>query len=263
MSAPHPIAAGDVQLWHARVPPQDDPALASRHMALLTPEERAQHTRFMFEKDRRRYLLTRALVRTVLSRYAPVAPEDWRFQANAHGRPAIANDDALARRLCFNLSHTDALVVLAVTAGREIGIDVESTQRHAPLEVADRFFSPQESAALRRLPAGDQPARFWELWTFKESYIKARGMGLAIPLDRFSFALDAPGDLSIAFEPGFDDTPARWQFRQFRLHGEFLVGVCAGTSPPGDLHFSATEVVPLHADTPSACVFTRRSGGLA
>jgi len=266
MSAMRAIAADEIHLWHARVPEQEDAALAARHLALLTPDERQQHGRFAFERDRRRYLLTRALVRTVLSRYAPVAPPDWRFEPNAHGRPAIVDDHPPARGLRFNLSHTDTFVVLAVTAGREIGIDVESTRRNAPLEVADRFFSAHESAALRRLPEAEQPARFWELWTFKESYIKARGMGLSIPLHSFSFELETPGDLSLSFEAGFetdiDNTPSCWQFWQFRLHAEFLVGVCAATTPPGPVRFTAAEVVPLREDTASALAFTRRSSGL-
>ncbi len=103
-------------------------------------------------KDQRRYLVTRALVRTVLSRYAAVRPEDWAFSAGAHGRPAICAP-RLAPPLEFNISHAADLVMLGVTSGRTLGIDTESIEsRTFDIDGLDRYFAPEESAALLSLP---------------------------------------------------------------------------------------------------------------
>jgi 4'-phosphopantetheinyl transferase len=253
------LAPHQVHLWHAFTPQQDE-ALNARQLSLLTPDERTRMARFHFERDRHRYLITRALVRSVLSRYAPIEPEAWTFEPGPHGRPYITNPHPLAQALRFNLSHTDGLVVLAVTTGREVGVDTESMARTAPLEVADRFFSKREAEALRALPASDQAHRFWELWTFKESYIKARGLGLSLPLSKFSFQLDDDAaQVDIGFEPGLDDSPARWRFWQLRPDANHLVALCleacASAQP---VEFQCKTVQPLHSLAPLAFELTRQ-----
>ncbi len=149
-------------------------------------------------------------MRTVLSKYADVAPEAWRFVTNEYGRPEI-DEPADARWLKFNLSHTNGLIAMIVARDREVGVDVEDRERSGQLlEVADRFFSPSEVEALHALPEEERLDRFFLYWTLKESYIKARGMGLAIPLAQFSFGVDA--DITIDFDPKLNDDPNRWQF---------------------------------------------------
>src|SRR5690606_33310169 len=100
--------------------------------------------------------------------------------------------------LVFNLSHTDGLIACAVSRGREVGVDVEWLDRRGgDIDVADRFFSRYEVQALYAQPPERRRDRFFRYWTLKESYIKARGMGLALPLDRFSFELDRGGAITI------------------------------------------------------------------
>jgi 4'-phosphopantetheinyl transferase len=181
---------------------------------LLTTDEHARMARFVFEHDRDAFLLTRALVRTTLSRYAGVAPADWRFIANVHGRPEILDRPAAVPDLRFNLSHTDGLIACAVTIGREVGVDVEHTSRHLTHDIAGRFFAPAEVTDLRSVPADQQPRTFFDYWTLKEAYIKARGFGLALPLADFAFKLDPPHSPAISFEPALDDDPRTWQFVQ-------------------------------------------------
>ncbi|MGN8082322.1 4'-phosphopantetheinyl transferase family protein [Variovorax sp. 22077] len=263
------IDAHQVHLWHLYVPEQDDPAdhHAVNHalMALLTPEEREKHGRFHFARDRRRYLMTRGLIRSLLSRYVPqVAPADWRFENNEYGRPRIADAPAQGRHIRFNISHSASLVVTAVAAEREVGVDVEHTARNAPLEIAGHFFSPKEAQALQQLPAVQQPSRFWDLWTLKESYIKARGMGLSIPLDRFSFDLDGSGSEAIGFEHGLEgDSADRWQFWRMQPDDAHAVALCLERARDG----SEPRIVCLRATPLLASVeefqgtVTRRSAG--
>ena len=114
----------------------------------------------------------------------------------------------------FNLSHSRGRIVLLVGRNRLFGIDVEETGRvRKSIDIADRFFSRKEAQALSALPDDAKPLRFIEYWTLKEAYIKARGMGLRLPLDQFSFELESSdGEISISFGPRITDRPSRWWF---------------------------------------------------
>jgi len=244
------IDAHQVHLWHLYVPEQDDPAGDAAIMALLTTEEREKHGRFHFARDRRRHLMTRGLIRSLLSRYVPqVAPADWRFENNEYGRPRIANALPQAQRIRFNISHSASLVVAALAVEREVGVDVEHMARNAPLEVAGHFFSAKEAQALQQLPAAQQPSRFWDLWTLKESYIKARGMGLSIPLDRFSFDLDGSGSQAIGFGHALEDDDATgWQFWRLQPDDAHAVALCLERARDGrEARILCLKATPLLA----------------
>ena len=227
-----------------------DPLLINRYHRLLTPEEAKKQARFHFPRHRHQYLVTRALVRTVLSRYASVTPESWLFEENAYGRPHIAASHEMSW-LRFNLSHTDGLIACAVTRDGEIGVDVENILRGGDLvQIADRFFSPAEVADLHGVPSDRQEDRFFDYWTLKESYIKARGMGLSIPLGDFSFHLsDAHDDIRISISATQNDDPARWQFRQWRFGTEHKISLCL-ESPAQDFYARKSLVTPLSHDEP-------------
>lgn len=213
------------------------------YRALLSPEEHERMTRLVFDRDRRRFLLTRALVRTTLSRYAPVAPADWQFIANVHGRPEILDRQRGVPDLRFNLSHTDGLVACAVTIGREVGIDVEHIGRRLTHDVAGRFFAPREVSNLHALPADEQQKVFFDYWTLKEAYIKARGFGLALPLGDFAFTLAPPAPPAITFEPSLPDDPATWQFVQDWPAPHHRLGLAVRRDGP-DLPVRIRFVVP-------------------
>lgn len=205
------LSEGEAHVWYAWTASCDTPPLRAYYRSLLNSEERERFERIAFEPLKLEYLVTRALCRTVLSAYANLPPRCWRFRANSYGRPEIDAGDALPR-LRFNLSNASSLVACVVTRTADAGIDVEDIGRSGEtVSIADHYFSPQELRALHALPAERRRRRFFELWTLKESYIKARGMGLSIPLDQFSFVLPGP-PICIAFEPSLPDMAADWQF---------------------------------------------------
>ncbi len=236
----------EAHLWVARPGEIRDPELLVAYDALLTVDEREKVARYRFEKDRHTGLVTRALLRTVLSRYAPVSPKDWRFVANEYGRPEI-QEPREERSLRFNLSHTLGLVVCLVSRDREVGVDVEDRTRGGELlDVADRFFSPLEVKALRALPPEEQMDRFFLYWTLKESYIKARGMGLALSLSAFSFDLDRPGNgVRILFDPSLEDDPARWQFSAFSYGRRHAIAAGVESKSGSEVRIVLRETVPL------------------
>lgn len=239
-------ASGIIDLWWYAYEATTDPALLARHAALMTPEETARHDRFVSARDRALFLATRALVRTTLSRYAAVDPTAWRFGTHGNGKPHI-DTPALAVPLHFNLSNTHGLIVCAVsTTFAMIGVDTEPLdRRNASVNLAHRYFSPIEEADLRALPESQHQRRFLSYWTLKESYIKARGLGLAIPLDQFSFLFDRDG-ISIAFDPRIGDDPAQWRFALMEAEPNHLVAV-GGRTGNRDWVLRGAGVVPLAA----------------
>jgi 4'-phosphopantetheinyl transferase len=204
----------DVDVWFVRSDEVRDPAVLARCAAALTPDERERHDRFLFAKDRHQFLVTRGTIRTLLGACLDVDPAACRFEADRYGRPSLTHPDGAA--ITFNISHTAGLVACAIARAGEIGVDVEDTSRARHADVPRRFFSTAEADALAALPAHERQVRFYEYWTLKEAYIKARGMGLSLPLDGFSMLLDGGGSPRIRFLPSLPDDPASWQFAQFR-----------------------------------------------
>jgi 4'-phosphopantetheinyl transferase len=193
-------------------------SLLQRFGGLLTKEELDRVGRPSIESRRREVLLTRMLVRTTLSRYADVDPKDWRFKIGERGRPFIEHPS-----LDFNLSHTEGMIVCLVAALPGIGVDVEFLPRKNDTgRVADHFFAPQEKAGL--------PERFFDYWTLKEAYIKARGKGLALPLDGFWFDIFAEEPM-ISFDERIPDDPSLWRFETVRLSDRHLCSVALPMGP--------------------------------
>lgn len=254
----------DIDIWLTYYDEIDDDRQLARLRLLLSDEELAQESRFYFADDRKRYLVTRAMVRMLLSRYAPIAPEDWAFSRNAYGRPviarAIADAEHQARGLSFNLSHTRGLIALAISRGRELGVDVENiAARSVSLDVAEHFFSPVEVAELSCVAPERQQDRFFEYWTFKESYIKARGMGLSLPLDRFSFRFPHQGAVSISIDPDLQDRADRWSFWQCRPTSQHLMAICAERGVDDAPTIAMRKYTPLSDEMPVIAPFLRRS----
>ncbi len=204
------LAPGEVHVWLTTPETIVEPVLLATYAAWMNPEETARHTRFMFARHRQQFLVARALVRTTLSRYVDLEPAAWRFTNNQWGRPDIDAGHGPGD-LRFNLSHTDGLVAVAMARG-ELGVDVEDTWRRSHTDqIAEHFFAPAEVAALRALPPERQHGRFFELWTLKEAYIKARGMGLAIALHSFAYALEG-SRIGITIDDTHGDVAEGWQF---------------------------------------------------
>lgn len=233
-----------VEVWAVR---QDAPAVRDRlpaYESLLTDDERLRARRFMQVADRERFVIGRALARTLLSRFADVPPRAWSIVIDGRGRPELGALPAGVPDLRFNLTHTDGLIACAVAEGREVGVDVENVNRRLfHDDVPERFFSAREVADLRAQPRDRQPLVFFDYWTLKESYIKARGLGLALPLGQFSFLLAADQPPRIAFAPELDDDPATWQFAQFWPSDRHRMAVAVRRTGP-DLPIQVTEVVP-------------------
>lgn len=232
--------------------PEDitDPGLLGRYQALLSDDELAQMARFYYARHRHQYLLTRALVRTSLSNYYPVNPAAWKFSKNDYGKPEICHPD-IDLPIQFNLSHTNGLILCGITRNNAIGVDVEDTQRTTRAALADlsSYFSMQEIEDLNRLPTQQQMLRFFDYWTLKESYIKARGMGLAIPLRQFSFHFVTDRLTRFSIDPQLKDDADQWRFWRIALTTRYRIAVATRTEN-NQFTVKGLKSVPLKEDEP-------------
>ncbi len=220
--------AGVVHLWIAPEW-QLDASVEARYRQLMSAEERESEQRFLVEGARRLHVLARGLQRTVLASCLPGAePAALAFVKNAHGRPALAPPFD-ASGIEFNIAHTEGMVVMAVCAGMQPGVDIENFGKQAPLAAARRHFSDAEVAALEALPAEEQSGRFLRLWTLKEAYLKATGVGIAAGLATVSFHFEGGG--KCRFECAADPDASRWQFQQYALAPDHVVALACPTGP--------------------------------
>lgn len=234
-----PLAADAVHVWYLQPELATDRGLLDRYERLLSADEASRRGRFVQPEDAHLYLVSHALLRLTLSRYFEAPPDSWQFEVGEFGRPQIAAPDK-ATELQFNLTHTRGLAACAVRYSGPIGVDAENSDRaSAGMDLAARYFSPQELADLRAAPLAERAGRFFDYWTLKEAYLKARGTGLSLPLDGFSIDLGGAGPqrgvapISISFEPRMADDPAWWQFALFHPTPRHALAV-ALRRPPGE-----------------------------
>ncbi|MEE2728859.1 MAG: 4'-phosphopantetheinyl transferase superfamily protein [Candidatus Latescibacterota bacterium] len=217
------IGNGHVHIWYVDLSAAD--TCVPTPESVLSLDERARAARVVQGENRRRFVVSRAVLRCLLSQYAEVAPEQLRFDYGPHGKPELAST-GLAPGLGFNMSHSGDVILYAVARGRSIGIDVEHERpRSNFMRIAERFFSVEEYEALHAFPDRDRPSAFFRCWTRKEAYVKARGDGIAAGLDTFSVSMDEEPCLLRS-----DEGPAevaRWSMADIVVEDGYVSTLCA------------------------------------
>jgi 4'-phosphopantetheinyl transferase len=189
-AGPVPLVSGEVHVWRTSLALTS--AEESQRMATLSSDERERARRFLVAPARAQFVAARSALRAILGGYLGRPPEEVRFVLGPIGKPALADADS---PLFFNLSHSREVALVAVTDRDEIGVDVEHVRDMASRDaLAERFFHPNEVAALRALSPELRADGFFNAWTRKEAFLKATGKGISYGIDRVEVTL-APGDL--------------------------------------------------------------------
>lgn len=235
------MPADSIHVWSLALDTITEPQW-SAFAAILDEGERHRAGQFHFDNGRQAFIAAHALVRCLLSHMDGRAPGLWRFAAEQGGKP-YAIDSALA----FSLSHSRGMVAVAATAAGRIGVDLEPLARRFDIRIANRYFAPEETAALQAIPDDLERAEYFiRLWTLKESFVKATGKGLSQPLDAFAFVSLDPVRLAIHDHDIGD--PASWMFWQHSEDG-YVLAVSAelpfGARPPSIVHRSASQLSGL------------------
>lgn len=189
----------------------------------LSTDEQAQAERFRIERERHQFIAAHGVLRRLLGAYLQIEPRRLWFEHGPYGKPALKDDPAL----CFNLARSSGLALIAATRGREVGVDVELLRPDlAGLPIAAQFFSPFEVEALRALPEAQRVEGFFNAWTRKAAYVKARGQGLSFALKSFDVSL-APGQPARLLRTRPDpDEARRWSLHAL-TPAEGFVGALA------------------------------------
>lgn len=198
--------------------------------ACLSPDERARASRFRFPEDHRDYIAAHALLRALLSARYGGGPERWQFAADALGKPRVTGQpDEVAPGI--SLSHCRGLVACAAAASTLLGVDVEAIDRAVDVaDIAQRHFSKTEAADVAAQDRAHQTVRFIELWTLKEAFAKATGLGLSQPLDTVTFDLSDTGKILVG---GIANAREEWTFALYEpIHGYRLAVAVHAKAPP-------------------------------
>ncbi len=215
---PRELGADEVHVWQAKL----DDHEASGLRVLLAADEIARADRFHFAKDRDHFIVARALLRKLLAAYLGADAAELRFAYAEKGKPSL---DGPPGAVNFNLAHSGGRALYAFTRARELGVDLEFIREDLESEkIAGRFFSAAEVATLERVPLELRKQAFFECWTRKEAYIKARGDGLSLPLDEFDVSF--PGEPAALLrnhkEP---EEAARWTMRSLRAPSGYVAAL--------------------------------------
>jgi 4'-phosphopantetheinyl transferase len=191
-----------IQLHYASLELLDDKHFWAHIFSWLSLQEQTRYGRFVSKQQASQFLLARALLRSQLTKQVPtVQPHEWVFVMDEQGKPMLG-DEFSYLDIHFNLSHSEGLVVLALAVGYveklELGVDIECIHRSVfSLALSKRYFSECECADLIKLNGKQQSQRITQLWTLKESYLKASGLGITVPLNKVRFGFEKDSDLNI------------------------------------------------------------------
>jgi 4'-phosphopantetheinyl transferase len=227
MRASHTLSGNEVHVWEGSL--DRPPEAVERFRALLSGDELERAARFRFERHRSHYVVGRGLLRALLAGYVGAHPAALRFEYGEFDKPALAESD-----LHFNLAHSGAVVLFALTRAGEVGIDVELEEtRPRDERLAERFFSPAEVATLLSLPRPERSRAFLRCWTRKEAFLKARGDGLQLALDTFDVSL-APGQpVAVTRTEWSSSEPTEWSLSDLSdEHAGYIAALAIRTAAP-------------------------------
>ena len=203
------LPSDEVHVWRVFFDREESPI--NKLAQTLSEDERLKAERFYFQKDQRRFVVTHGILRNILGRYLKIEPKRLKFSYGRHGKPTLAGATD-GHSLCFNMSHSHSLALFVFTWGHKIGVDVEYVRPMTDAEeIAQRFFSPQENAVFRTVPAGKKLEAFFNCWTRKEAFLKAIGDGLSRSLDSFEVSLFPGKPARLLSVEGDPQEASRWR----------------------------------------------------
>ena len=217
-----------VQVWTIDL--ESNCPLVTDFRGLLSKDEIARADKFLFEKGRNEFTITRGALRTLMGSYLGVAPTELRFSYSAHGKPGLEGDFRNAAE--FNVSHSDGMAIVCIAQQSRLGVDVEKVRLDFEHQrIAERFFSDHEREQLRHLPAREIPYAFFRCWTRKEAFIKALGEGLSHPLHQFDVELRAEEPARLLSTRPNAAEASRWLVFDIPVPAGYLAALAMEDSP--------------------------------
>ncbi|MGD9162336.1 MAG: 4'-phosphopantetheinyl transferase superfamily protein [Desulfobacteraceae bacterium] len=213
---------GEVHVWCIHL---DMSSMQIQQMeAILSDDELAKAHRFHFDTHRRRYIARHGMLRKVLSKYLYLDPGQIQFNYRPLGKPTLAcfkNHTPL----CFNLSHSNELALLAITFNRSIGVDIEFKRSNTDLaSIAKHYLSPYEYELIKSLSSNHRIDTFFDLWTLKEAYLKATGEGIG-GLEKVEFSMSSYDPPQVIINKENTNTSNNWTISQLMPSQGYTAGL--------------------------------------
>ena len=216
--------------------------LREEYDSILSSKERDFSKQIIIQDEKDLYVSARALLRTLLYRYTNLPTLEWHFEKNSFGRPYITHPQQ-HRNIRFNISHTSGLVACSISTSHEVGVDIESILQNRNFHKISRdFFSEQEANSLNSIPPHEVKHLFYTYWTLKEAYLKARGIGLSLPLSSFWFELSMFP--RIFFSSECKDTSKNWRFISKSITNKHLLALAIRTNSTADINVRVYQAQP-------------------
>lgn len=214
---------GETHLWFLDLAELDESHIAEAISLLSTQEVKRSES---FKRRKLEHILTRAFLRKSLGRYCHCLAKDLSFAVDNNGKPYLTN---CVTPLSFNLSHSGDFAVLAVSAQKRVGVDIEVARARDFIKIAEHYFHPQEVCALANSAPDEKNNLFFELWTRKEAFLKALGGGISTGLDKVYFDLSQQAFyLSDSLTENVDE----WKFFSTQFNNKIFVSVAVEQSSP-------------------------------
>ncbi|SEQ74945.1 4'-phosphopantetheinyl transferase [Nitrosomonas sp. Nm51] len=246
----------EIHLWFTKPNTIHQTGLLKQYRSLLSEQEILKQQSYVFPNKRHNELITRSFIRNILSHYINIHPSRWQFKKDNYNKPKIIQS---LLPLQFNISHSDDLILCAITQNNEIGCDVESINRNCNfLSIAKNIFSIAEYSDLINTPVGRQRSRFFDYWTLKESYVKACGLGFAMYLADFGFRIGETkskkfnDNIQLEYKNKHSGHPVNsrsWLFRPNKRH-RIAISIKANSfCQTKEFKFRFFENIPLYKTT--------------
>lgn len=221
---PPALSIQDIHVWGILLHADDE--TASTLLPCLSGDERERAARLISGDRRLEFIAARAALRGILARYTAQRPENLRFGRTEPGKPFLILDKT--KDIRFNMSHSRGRALIAVSRGRDVGVDLEGARAHLNvLQLAERFLSSEESSRLRASDPDDRPVLFRRFWVVREAVAKAAGTGLRFPLHETHVALSATATEGYVVK---GERPEPFLARLIPLEGEWIGAVAAAGS---------------------------------
>lgn len=250
----------DVHVWLTRLSYVNDESLINDYLSCLDENELARMNRFAFKGLRHQYLVTRVLIKWLISRYTNLAIQDVHFEYNEYGRPQLP--DGLNRlNLKFNISHQGDYILVGLTKNHDIGADIEKVECKLNLpEIAGRFFARSEIEDLMSMAGHRRLSRFYDYWTLKEAYIKACGKGMWISLADFSFLVADDGIiLSYLGKMEGNGNPEEWKFWLIGALKEYRMAIALRVDADNDSRLRLFSAIPFRDESEESSFIAHES----
>jgi len=219
---PRMLGFNDAHVWFARL--DVDPSTLQEWQLLLSADERSRAARFLRAADANRFVASRASLRLLLSTYVGTAPADLRFEYSPQGKPELAGAGRPGLR--FKLSHSGDLAMVGLAREKRVGVDVEKVRPETVTDgLARDIMSAAEFRTFSLLPTEQRVEAFFNCWTRKEAFLKARGDGLACPLNEVEVTFAPGSEPRLVRAPGESEPSVDWLVSQFQPVSEYVAAI--------------------------------------